>query len=145
MSPAPIQHLLQESMTNQRRDKGLTREAAPVDICFIGFKRNEARALNQLLQAFAGEVLEQSHLLLEKCLCIHDFHGTGVAGMDSPWEKFSRATFIPARISCSRTGGVFDAGPMVATIRVLSGGSIFISRLHTLSAAVELRRATGPF
>jgi hypothetical protein len=36
----------------------------------------------------------------------------------------SRATFIPAFIICSRTGSELEAGPMVATIFVLFGGSI---------------------
>ena len=36
-----------------------------------------------------------------------------------PWEKFNRATSIPARISCSRVSGDRDAGPMVHTIFVL--------------------------
>src|SRR5262249_2251417 len=42
---------------------------------------------------------------------------------NSPWEKFSRATFIPARIMRPSTSGDSDAGPMVATIRVLLGRS----------------------
>src|SRR5437660_521070 len=42
----------------------------------------------------------------------------------SPWEKLSRAMFIPARIICSNTGGELDAGPMVAAILVLCGGSV---------------------
>ena len=37
----------------------------------------------------------------------------------SPWEKLSRAMFIPAPIICSNTIGELDAGPMVATILVL--------------------------
>ena len=36
-----------------------------------------------------------------------------------PWEKFNRATFSPARIMASNTSGTSEAGPMVATIRVL--------------------------
>src|SRR5881394_1108927 len=43
---------------------------------------------------------------------------------NSPCEKFRRATFMPARSICSRTGGALDAGPIVATILVLLGGSI---------------------
>jgi hypothetical protein len=40
----------------------------------------------------------------------------------SPWEKLSRATFIPAWIILSKTAGEFDAGPMVQTILVLLAG-----------------------
>ena len=36
---------------------------APVDNRLIGFERNDARAIDQLLQTFGGEVLEQSYLL----------------------------------------------------------------------------------
>ena len=46
---------------------------APVGNRFIGFERNDARAIDQLLQAFGGEVLEQSYLFLEKCLWVHGF------------------------------------------------------------------------
>jgi hypothetical protein len=49
----------------------------------------------------------------------------------SPWEKLSRATFIPARSICSITGWDSDAGPMVQTILVLFGGNNFKSSLHT--------------
>jgi hypothetical protein len=41
----------------------------------------------------------------------------------SPWEKLSRATFIPARIIFSITAGDEEDGPMVATILVLLSGS----------------------
>jgi len=37
----------------------------------------------------------------------------------SPCEKFSRATFSPARMSRWSISGDSDAGPMVATILVL--------------------------
>ena len=37
----------------------------------------------------------------------------------SPWEKLSRAIFIPARIICSMTSSDSDAGPIVQTILVL--------------------------
>ena len=37
----------------------------------------------------------------------------------SPWEKLSRATFIPARIICSITIRDCEAGPMVQTSFVL--------------------------
>jgi hypothetical protein len=40
----------------------------------------------------------------------------------SPWEKLSRATFIPARINFSKISGEFEAGPMVHTILVLLAG-----------------------
>src|SRR5262245_42990154 len=46
----------------------------------------------------------------------------------SPYEKFRRATFIPARIIRSRTAGELDAGPIVATILVLLGGIRMVSR-----------------
>ena len=36
-----------------------------------------------------------------------------------PWEKFSRATFIPARHIRSRVSSLSQAGPMVHTIFVL--------------------------
>ena len=36
-----------------------------------------------------------------------------------PWEKFSRATSMPARIIASRTSAVEDEGPMVQMIRAL--------------------------
>ncbi|MNY40412.1 hypothetical protein D3C86_1751550 [compost metagenome] len=39
-----------------------------------------------------------------------------------PWEKFRRATFIPARISCSSTCGELLEGPRVATILVRREG-----------------------
>ena len=35
-----------------------------------------------------------------------------------PWEKFSRKTFTPARMSFSSISGLREAGPMVATIFV---------------------------
>ena len=41
----------------------------------------------------------------------------------SPWEKFSRATFMPASIICFMTAGDSEAGPMVQTILVLLIGS----------------------
>ena len=37
----------------------------------------------------------------------------------SPWEKFSRAMSIPARIIRSMTSRESEAGPMVQTILVL--------------------------
>jgi len=40
-----------------------------------------------------------------------------------PWEKFSRATLMPARIMASMTAGSEEAGPMVATILVLCAGN----------------------
>ena len=43
--------------------------------------------------------------------------------LKSPWEKLSRATFIPARIRRSSISGDSEAGPMVATILVLWSGS----------------------
>ena len=43
--------------------------------------------------------------------------------LKSPWEKLSRATFIPARIRRSSISGDSEAGPMVATIFVLWFGS----------------------
>ena len=45
----------------------------------------------------------------------------------SPWEKLSRAMFIPARIISSMIPPVSDAGPIVQTILVLCVGKpIFI-------------------
>ena len=41
-----------------------------------------------------------------------------------PWEKFKRATFMPARSICSMTSGESEAGPMVQTILVLLVGSV---------------------
>ena len=41
----------------------------------------------------------------------------------SPWEKFSRATFMPASIIRCITSGDSEAGPMVQTILVLCPGS----------------------
>src|SRR5512139_1430776 len=47
--------------------------------------------------------------------------------LKSPWEKLSRAIFIPARIICSITFLDSDAGPSVQTIFVLCvGKTIFI-------------------
>src|SRR5262245_25872079 len=43
-----------------------------------------------------------------------------VAG--SPCEKFTRATFIPAAMSCSSTSCDSEAGPMVQTILVFFSG-----------------------
>ena len=40
----------------------------------------------------------------------------------SPWEKFSRAMFMPARMSRSSISGDWLAGPIVATILVLCVG-----------------------
>jgi hypothetical protein len=40
----------------------------------------------------------------------------------SPWEKLTRAIFIPAWIIRSRTSGESEDGPMVATILVLFTG-----------------------
>src|SRR5918999_143568 len=40
-----------------------------------------------------------------------------------PWEKFRRATSIPASIICTRTSGSREAGPMVATIFVRRMGA----------------------
>jgi hypothetical protein len=41
-----------------------------------------------------------------------------------PWEKFKRATFMPARIICSMVSTDSDAGPMVQTILVLLSGNV---------------------
>jgi hypothetical protein len=49
----------------------------------------------------------------------------------SPWEKLSRATFMPASSICSITCWDSDAGPMVQTILVLFGGKNVKSCLHT--------------
>src|SRR5512143_551734 len=48
---------------------------------------------------------------------------------NSPWEKLSRATSIPARIICSMTGGESEAGPIVQTILVLWEGSFILMAL----------------
>ena len=47
---------------------------------FIGFERNDARAIDQLLQAFGGEVLEQKDLLFEKGGSVHGL------GRDAGWQ-----------------------------------------------------------
>ena len=39
-----------------------------------------------------------------------------------PWLKLSRTTFTPARIICSSSCGLLDAGPKVATILVARCG-----------------------
>jgi hypothetical protein len=39
----------------------------------------------------------------------------------SPWEKFSRAASMPARMSLAIMAGELDAGPMVAMILVRLG------------------------
>jgi hypothetical protein len=44
----------------------------------------------------------------------------------SPWEKFRRATFMPARIIFSMISWESDAGPMVQTIFVLFIGRLII-------------------
>ena len=46
-----------------------------------------------------------------------------------PWEKFSRATSIPASIIRTRTSGSREAGPIVATIfvRRMTGGTVAVS------------------
>ena len=44
---------------------------------------------------------------------------TSACWSNVPCEKFSRATFMPARMRPSSISGEFDAGPMVATILVL--------------------------
>jgi hypothetical protein len=44
--------------------------------------------------------------------------------LKSPWEKFSRAIFIPAWIICSMTSLDPDAGPIVQTIFVLCVGKV---------------------
>lgn len=54
----------------------------------------------------------------------------------SPWEKFSRATFSPARISRSNISGESEAGPMVAMILVLWRGRI-------MKMAKGMHRAVG--
>ena len=53
---------------------------APVGNRFIGFERNDARAIDQLLQAFGGEVLEQSYLLFQKVCVFMVFEDMPVAG-----------------------------------------------------------------
>ncbi len=57
---------------------------APVGNRFIGFERNDARAIDQLLQAFGGEVLEESYLFLEKCLWVHGLDWVVVDWQDEP-------------------------------------------------------------
>jgi hypothetical protein len=42
--------------------------------------------------------------------------------LKSPWEKLSRAMFMPARIILSRISNESEAGPMVHTILVLLAG-----------------------
>src|SRR5208283_6080239 len=42
----------------------------------------------------------------------------------SPWEKLSRATFIPASNSFSMTSRECDAGPMVHALLVLLSGRV---------------------
>jgi hypothetical protein len=54
-----------------------------------------------------------------------------------PWEKFKRATFIPARMSRSRVSGAREAGPMAHTIFVL--GMAAILALREREAAVVSR------
>ena len=54
-----------------------------------------------------------------------------------PWEKFKRATFMPARIICSMVSADSDAGPMVQTILVLLGGSVMENLLSFLGAAAR--------
>jgi hypothetical protein len=44
----------------------------------------------------------------------------------SPWEKFSRAASMPARMSLAIITGELDAGPMVAMILVRLGMKTFL-------------------
>ena len=48
---------------------------------------------------------------------------TFLCSTKSPWEKLSRATFIPARVIFSITSTDWEAGPMVQMILVLLAGS----------------------
>src|SRR6185503_8803526 len=66
------------------------------------------------------------------CRCVSNF----------PCEKFSRATFIPARIIWSSTGTELDAGPMVATILVLLNHS---GMLHVVCVVVVGRNQWAGF
>src|SRR3954454_17812860 len=54
-----------------------------------------------------------------------------------PWEKFSRATSIPASTMRARTSGSREAGPMVATIFVRR--CICVARYRSLAADHVLR------
>jgi hypothetical protein len=51
-----------------------------------------------------------------------------------PWEKFSRATFMPSIINSFKTSSEEEAGPMVQTILVLLSGKCIVSVIlfHTL-------------
>src|SRR3954454_4001560 len=65
-----------------------------------------------------------------------------------PWEKFSRATSIPASTMRASTSGSRDAGPMVATIfvrRSIYAGTVAIFRLRPSreGAVLQERLAVG--
>src|SRR3954468_2830471 len=65
-----------------------------------------------------------------------------------PWEKFSRATSIPASTMRASTSGSRDAGPMVATIfvrRCIYAGTVQITRARPSGerAVLEDRLAGG--
>ena len=61
-----------------------------------------------------------------------------------PWEKFRRATFMPARIICSMISGVSEAGPMVQTILVLLGGNVMEYLRNHLSGIEPIVRSQTP-
>ena len=51
-----------------------------------------------------------------------------------PWEKFIRATSIPAAINCAIRSGVSVAGPNVATILVLRMALLYPQLLYSQTA-----------
>jgi hypothetical protein len=64
--------------------------------------------------------------------------------LKSPWEKFRRATFMPANIICSRICGESEAGPMVQTSLVLLGGKAMFYLL-ILNLEVGMRKSEVRF
>jgi len=72
------------------------------------------------LDGFLGE--EDPLLGLSTAGNLGEPHRDTVLRPNSPWEKSSRATSMPARISRSNIAAEFDAGPMVQTILVLCSG-----------------------
>jgi len=55
----------------------------------------------------------------------------------APWEKFTRATLMPARSRRSMTSGDSEAGPMVHTIFVLWAGSVTFLLLPERAAQIK--------